>query len=369
MSVVAHLGLGSNLGDRQSLIAAAIAALEDAEGIVVQAVSPLHETRPCGGPPGQPPFLNAAVSLETDRTPLSLLRLLQDIESRFGRRRQTRWDARTLDLDLLLYGDAIIETAELVVPHPRMSVRRFVLAPLADIAPTTVSPLTGRSIAQDLSNLDRRPSVVALGPTAQNHRLVTSLAHRLDASVLPPLLPNLPAERPPTRSHAAGSPDPTPIPPQCRPSPEALPPESRENAESHDACLNRLSPTNLNDRRHFTRPASDDGWILTAWNGLSDADAKERQDARSPAFRPGDEPHPQEPEPQPPLHPTFVVLTPTEMTTILQPFTVLRQLQLGRALSAPILRIREPPPTEQTENTFWDEVVEEILMACLASRP
>lgn len=162
MSTLALLGLGSNLGDRKAILDEAVAALNEGPGITVRGMSAYHETRAVGGPPGQGPFLNAAVSLETTIDALALLRRLQEIETRAGRVRTVRWGERTLDLDLLLFGEEIIDTPELTVPHPRIGVRRFVLAPLAEIAPETKDPLSGCPISELRSNLDRRPSCLAL---------------------------------------------------------------------------------------------------------------------------------------------------------------------------------------------------------------
>lgn len=162
MASLALISLGSNLGDRKSLLEHAVASLAETFGVVVLAVSSAHETAPIGGPEGQGPFLNAAAALETTLDPFALHRVLLDLERQAGRDRRVRWGARTLDLDLILFDDRIIDTTDLTVPHPRMAVRRFVLAPLAEVAPDAVDPLTGRKVADLLDNLDRRPSYVAL---------------------------------------------------------------------------------------------------------------------------------------------------------------------------------------------------------------
>ena len=142
MHSLALIGLGSNLGDRPANLNGAISALGQVPGITVRQVSSFHETEPVGGPPGQGMFLNAVAVLETDLEPLPLLHVLQEIEARFGRQRTVRWGERTLDLDLLLFDDRIIDTPELCVPHPRMRTRRFVLEPLVEVAPrrSTRSP-------------------------------------------------------------------------------------------------------------------------------------------------------------------------------------------------------------------------------------
>jgi len=142
------ISLGSNLGDRKAILDGAIAALKEIPGIVVRASSSYHETEPVGGPPGQGAFLNAAVVLETLLAPRLLLGKLQRIEDQFGRVRTVRWGERTLDLDLILYGDQVIDEEDLVVPHPRFTARRFVLEPLVEIAPEAVDPISGRTISQ-----------------------------------------------------------------------------------------------------------------------------------------------------------------------------------------------------------------------------
>jgi 2-amino-4-hydroxy-6-hydroxymethyldihydropteridine diphosphokinase len=127
--VRAYLGLGSNLGDRGAHLRAAVAALPD-----VVDVSPVYETDPVGGPAGQPAFLNLVVALETDRSPRELLELAHELEQSAGRVRAEKDGPRTLDVDVLLVGDLTVAEPDLVVPHPRMWQRRFVLAPLADLA-------------------------------------------------------------------------------------------------------------------------------------------------------------------------------------------------------------------------------------------
>jgi 2-amino-4-hydroxy-6-hydroxymethyldihydropteridine diphosphokinase len=152
----ALIGLGSNLGDRSTILDAAVAALGERPETRLIAVSRYHETRPVGGPEGQGDFLNAAAVVETTLGPHELLAFLHEIERRAGRVRTVRWGERTLDLDLLLYGDRVIDTHDLQVPHPRMAERRFVLAPLAEVAPGAVEPVTGCSIAELLERLDRQ---------------------------------------------------------------------------------------------------------------------------------------------------------------------------------------------------------------------
>ena len=131
----AFLGLGSNLGDRWAHLRAAGAALPAGELV---AVSPVYETDPVGGPPGQPPYLNLVVELATERSPRELLEEARRLEQAAGRVRAEHHGPRTLDVDVLLVGDLAMVEPDLVVPHPRMHERRFVLAPLAELAPELV---------------------------------------------------------------------------------------------------------------------------------------------------------------------------------------------------------------------------------------
>jgi 2-amino-4-hydroxy-6-hydroxymethyldihydropteridine diphosphokinase len=144
---IAYVGLGANLGDREGTILAAVTELP---GVV--AVSPLRETDPVGVT-DQPQFLNGVVALETELAPRELLDLLLAVERRLGRERRERWGPRTIDLDLLLYGDEVIDEDGLTVPHPRLSERRFVLEPLADLAPKLVVPGLG-GVEELLAELD-----------------------------------------------------------------------------------------------------------------------------------------------------------------------------------------------------------------------
>ena len=132
----AFLGMGSNLGDSRVLLQAAVHALGDE----VVAVSPLYETEPVGGPPGQQRYLNIVVEMNTTQTPRELLDRCRALEASAGRTRGERWGPRTLDVDILLVDDLEVAEPDLVVPHPRMRERRFVMAPLADLAPEVVAP-------------------------------------------------------------------------------------------------------------------------------------------------------------------------------------------------------------------------------------
>ncbi len=127
------VGLGANLGDRARTLRSALRALDGLPGTRVAAHSALYETQPVGGPPGQPPYLNAVARLETDLTPRGLLSQMQGIERAHGRVRTVHHGPRTLDLDLLLFDDLVIDEPDLIVPHARMWERDFVLRPLAEL--------------------------------------------------------------------------------------------------------------------------------------------------------------------------------------------------------------------------------------------
>lgn len=131
----AILGLGSNLGDRVRLLRDAVDSLA---GVV--AVSPVYETDPVGGPGGQGPYLNLVVVLETDLTPRQLLGVCHRLETAGERVRAERWGPRTLDIDVLWIDGTTVDEPDLQVPHPRMFDRRFVMVPLADVAPDVLPP-------------------------------------------------------------------------------------------------------------------------------------------------------------------------------------------------------------------------------------
>ena len=143
MRISAYIGLGSNLEDREGTIRSALALLAAAEGVEVAAVSSLRETDPVGYL-DQPRFLNGAARLVTGLAPEALLAVLLDVEHELGRVREgPRFGPRTIDLDLLLYGDSVVEQPGLTVPHPRLHERRFALEPLAELDPGLVVPGRG----------------------------------------------------------------------------------------------------------------------------------------------------------------------------------------------------------------------------------
>jgi 2-amino-4-hydroxy-6-hydroxymethyldihydropteridine diphosphokinase len=181
------IALGANLGDREKTLARAIERLAATAGIAVVAHSPWLETAPVGGPGEQPAFLNGAAILETTLDAQSLARRLHEIETELGRRRTVRWDARALDLDLLLYDDLAIDSPQLVVPHPRMAVRRFVLEPAAMIAGDWVHPTVGWTIERLWRHLLEAPAYLAIagvpgsGKTLLAEQLTKHRAARLIA--------------------------------------------------------------------------------------------------------------------------------------------------------------------------------------------
>ncbi|HEV3512701.1 MAG TPA: 2-amino-4-hydroxy-6-hydroxymethyldihydropteridine diphosphokinase [Candidatus Sulfotelmatobacter sp.] len=156
MSNVAYLSLGSNLGDRVEQLRRVIARL--AEHGRVLSVSSFYETEPVEVS-DQPWFLNCAVALETSESPERLMAALLEIEREMGRERIRKKGPRTVDIDILLYGDQVVNTAELIVPHPAMTQRRFVLEPLAEIAGEVRHPVVGKTVHELLAELPAGQSV------------------------------------------------------------------------------------------------------------------------------------------------------------------------------------------------------------------
>jgi 2-amino-4-hydroxy-6-hydroxymethyldihydropteridine diphosphokinase len=146
------LGLGSNLGGRREFIERAVRLVDEIEGVELKSLSSLIETEPVGGPP-QGRYLNGAAELETALEPLDLLARLQEVEAELGRVRKVLNGPRNIDLDILLFGDLVVEAGDLVLPHPRMCERAFVLEPLNEIAPGRVHPIKGKSVEELLGEL------------------------------------------------------------------------------------------------------------------------------------------------------------------------------------------------------------------------
>ncbi|SEQ32745.1 2-amino-4-hydroxy-6-hydroxymethyldihydropteridinediphosphokinase [Ectothiorhodospira magna] len=162
VSTLAYIGIGANLGQPQQQVRDALAALACLPRTRLRCHSSLYRSPPMG-PPDQPDYINAVAELDTALSPMALLRLLLDLERQHGRVRQgERWGPRTLDLDILLHGDRIIQTPRLTVPHPGLGARAFVLYPLAEIAPELsvpgLGPLTSLLACCPLGGLERLPA-------------------------------------------------------------------------------------------------------------------------------------------------------------------------------------------------------------------
>lgn len=154
----ATIGLGSNLGDREANLRQALEHLAQTPETAVVRASSLYDTEPVGVEE-QPHFLNAVAQLETQLTPQQLLWNLKLIERRLGRVRSQRWGPRTLDLDLLLYEDLVLDEDDLQIPHPELAKRSFVLVPLVELDPLLVHPATGETMLALLQKLGARPLV------------------------------------------------------------------------------------------------------------------------------------------------------------------------------------------------------------------
>ena len=150
----AYIGLGSNLGQREKNIAAALNALQTTRDVEVVRVSRLYETEPVGGPADQASFINAVAHIRTALPPERLLGICLAIEDSLGRKREAHWGPRTIDLDLLCYEQEIVVTPELTLPHPLMHERRFVMEPLAEIAPALMHPVLEQTAAEILEALE-----------------------------------------------------------------------------------------------------------------------------------------------------------------------------------------------------------------------
>jgi 2-amino-4-hydroxy-6-hydroxymethyldihydropteridine diphosphokinase len=161
MSTTAYIGIGSNIGDKKANCHKAIELLGTTERIIC--ASSFYYTEPVGYRE-QEDFINAVVAVETDRAPGDLLAACHAIEDKLGRARTVQWGPRTADLDILLYGDLVMSTLDLIIPHPLMTTRKFVLVPLAEIAPGAVHPVSNKTAAQLLSELQNSHTVMKCKP-------------------------------------------------------------------------------------------------------------------------------------------------------------------------------------------------------------
>jgi 2-amino-4-hydroxy-6-hydroxymethyldihydropteridine diphosphokinase len=180
------LGLGSNVGDREATLRAALTEIDSLPNVRLVRHSTFFRTRPLGMSPDQEEFLNGAAVIDATVDPLRFLEHLQRIESRHGRQREGQWAARTLDIDLLLYGDEVMETGALTLPHARMAFRRFVLEPAVEIAPKMIHPVIGWPLERLLLHLNAaRDELAVLSPSqAVRDALASTLAKQYPAKAI-----------------------------------------------------------------------------------------------------------------------------------------------------------------------------------------
>ena len=170
------LGLGSNLGDREATLKAALAAIDALPDVQLRKTSEWLRSQPVGGPAGQGEFLNGAALIDTTIAPLILLKELQQIEDRLGRKPGERWAPRPIDIDILLYDREVMEQEMITLPHPRLTFRRFVLKPAVEVAPKMIHPVIGWPIERLLLHLDGASDLVAIvSPTETRRRALVEM--------------------------------------------------------------------------------------------------------------------------------------------------------------------------------------------------
>lgn len=182
------LGLGSNIGDREAALRTVLADIASLPDVQIVKHSAWYRSTPVGGPAGQDEFLNAAALIETTIPPLRLLDELKTLETRHGRKQSDRWAAREIDIDILLYGSEVDETAMLSLPHPRMSYRRFVLDPATEVAPRMLHPIIGWPVERLLLHLNAASDSVAIvsPSTESRERLGELVQSQCSATTIEP---------------------------------------------------------------------------------------------------------------------------------------------------------------------------------------
>ena len=168
--IFSYIGFGSNLGDRESNISSALHLLSLSPSLKILRMSSLYETEPVDGVDGEC-FLNGVVKLETTLQAPELLAFLQSVEEKLGRDHVRRQGPRTIDLDILLFGDLVVRAPDLVIPHPKMDRRRFVLIPLLEIEPSATHPVLKRPLRDLLSEIENTADVVHFGAVAHKEHL------------------------------------------------------------------------------------------------------------------------------------------------------------------------------------------------------
>jgi 2-amino-4-hydroxy-6-hydroxymethyldihydropteridine diphosphokinase len=184
-SVDCLIGIGANLGDRHKSLEVAIQLLCEDDQIVHVATSTLRESAPVGGPDSQSTYLNGAIHIRSKHSPEELLKRLLTTEQQLGRQRDKRWGPRTVDLDLLLYGDQHIDQTGLEVPHPWMTIRRFVMEPSVELAPDWIHPRIGWSLERLWNHLRNcRPLIAVAGLSDAQSPLLTKIAENFQAKLI-----------------------------------------------------------------------------------------------------------------------------------------------------------------------------------------